>query len=310
MIEEHIIHSVEQFPNYTDVEHEILPLGPSGPKMSVRSTRLGNVSLHAEAFHGRVRYQESQQGDTIYYGLFLPQGDPIRFLGSSFSKPFVVCWGVERQNEFDYVLEVGTRLYMLEMPSAVCRARGWKLPSATMLLVPQVNAAHFAACAESCFESAQRLGSHEVQTQGQVLMEQFEVLVGDPLFDGAEALSPSVAEISQRKLISDIEAFLRTEAGSMALTGDDLSEAMGVPRRTIYAAFKNQIGVGPSHFQRLVRLYKLRHQLVSTPYEKGVVSKLMLDVGLSHFGRASTMYRSHFGEMPLTTVLRNGKTTP
>lgn len=307
MIEKLTVHSVEHFPHYPDVEHEILPLCPHGPKMSARSVSLGNINIHVEDFYSRVRYQEIQQGDTAYYGLFLPQGDPIRFSGSAYSKPFLTCWHGVGRNEYDYIVEGGTKLYMLEMPTAVCQSRGWKFPFVSLMHVQEQRVHQYVDCIEACLDATRTSGAHELPIQEQLLLEQFETMAGDPLFFGTKISEPGLADSAQRKIVSDVEAFLRTQTDSLNLTGDDLSRAMMLPRRTIYAAFKNQLGIGPSQFHRLIRLYQLRHLLRNTPYEKGVVSRLMLEVGFNHFGRTSSVYRNYFGEMPVETILRNSR---
>lgn len=302
MYEELIIRSVEHLPVYQDVELEALPLSPQGPKMSLRRATFGEVSVHAEAFLSRIRYNEIQQGDVVYYGLFLPHGDPVRFRGAVVTKPFLVCWHGIGRTEYDYVIESGTQIFLLEVSTSLVHRRGWQFPPASLVPVQEGRIPSFVQMLETSLQFAEKQSGEDLIQLGQTLLERFEILVGDELFHYPRPFQLNKTSARHRRLVVEAEELLFEHRHHDQLTGHDIAKLLGVPRRTLYAAFHSQLGLGPSQFQRLVRIYRLRHLLQNTPYQKGIVSKLMQDVGFSHFGRASTMYRSYFGETPSDTV--------
>lgn len=297
-----IIRSVEHLPVYQDVELDALPLSPQGPKMSLRRATFGEVTVHAEVFLSRMRYNEIQQGDVVYYGLFLPQDDPVRFRGAVFAKPFLVCWHGIGRTEYDYVVEGGTQIYLLEVSTSLVHRRGWQFPPALLVPVQENRIPGFVQVLESSLQRAEKQSGEDLLQVGQTLLEQFEFLVGDELFHYPRPFQLDKTSARHRQLVAEAEELLLEHTHQDQLTGHDIAQLLGVPRRSLYAAFHSQLGLGPSQFQRLVRIYRLRHLLQNTPYQKGIVTKLMQDVGFSHFGRASTMYRSYFDETPSDTI--------
>ena len=78
------IRSVDHLPDYTGVQLEALALSPQGPKLNWRMAQHNGFSLYCEEYFSRIRFQEVQHGDTVFLGLVLPNGEPVRSSPSSF----------------------------------------------------------------------------------------------------------------------------------------------------------------------------------------------------------------------------------
>ncbi len=300
------IHSFENLPVYTDVEFNATVLDPKGPIVTWESAPFDNFGIHIETFHSRVRYHEIQHHDTIYYGLFLPHGDPVRFQGVLYHTPFLVCWHGLRPTEFDYVVEAGTRVLMLEVPRAVSNQRGWADFKTPIRLAKSETLNDYVYALETTLGQGMSKSTINQTQIFSTLSQKLERLTGDLLFRSGKADVSRSSDEGHWKIVTDAEEFLM-DSSNPGITVQTLCHFLGVPRRSLYAAFEKQMGIGPSKFQTLVRLHRLRSLLLETPYEKGVVSKLVGEAGFNHLGRTSVAYRQFFGETPIETAKRAAK---
>lgn len=83
---------------------------------------------------------------------------------------------------------------------------------------------------------------------------------------------------------------------------DTLAESLGVARRTLFLAFKNEIGVGPHRFREIVLLNALRSRLFRERTERTTVTEMANDLGFSELGRLAANYKDLFGESPSHTL--------
>ena len=88
------------------------------------------------------------------------------------------------------------------------------------------------------------------------------------------------------------------------LNVDDLADALGVSRRTVFHTFRTQYGIGPRRYLELKRLYALRTSLRNADPEQASVSRLAGDYGFEDLGRMAQRYRELFNEFPSDTLQR------
>jgi AraC-like DNA-binding protein len=97
------------------------------------------------------------------------------------------------------------------------------------------------------------------------------------------------------------EAYLRAHL-SAAVTLAQLSQACGVPGRTLQWAFQRAHGCGPLQWLRAQRLAAVRQAVLAG---SGGVSECALRHGFSHLGEFSRAYRLRFGETASQTLTRS-----
>ena len=85
---------------------------------------------------------------------------------------------------------------------------------------------------------------------------------------------------------------------------DQLSRDLGVSRRTLFHAFKKELGLGPRRFNELLRLNLLRARLYRHGRGDATVTECANDLGFSELGRMAVAYRAVFGESPRETLNR------
>jgi len=86
---------------------------------------------------------------------------------------------------------------------------------------------------------------------------------------------------------------------------DACATALGVSRRTLYRAFRGELGMGPQGYLRLVRLHQLRERLLRAASTGASITGLAGELGFTHMGRLSADFYKHFGEYPKQALRRN-----
>ncbi|TPK73745.1 helix-turn-helix domain-containing protein [Mesorhizobium sp. B2-3-14] len=89
-----------------------------------------------------------------------------------------------------------------------------------------------------------------------------------------------------------------------------LCREVGVSRRQLEYAFRATFAASPLEFIRALRLNEARRQLTTARANGLNVTKVAMDVGITHLGRFATSYRQLFGESPKETFLRAGISWP
>ncbi|WP_164754272.1 helix-turn-helix domain-containing protein [Mesorhizobium sp. M7A.F.Ca.US.008.03.1.1] len=83
-----------------------------------------------------------------------------------------------------------------------------------------------------------------------------------------------------------------------------LCKEIGVSRRQMEYAFRATFGVSPLEFIRALRLNEARRQLTTARASGLSVTRVAMEVGITHLGRFAASYRSLFGESPKETIHR------
>ncbi len=82
----------------------------------------------------------------------------------------------------------------------------------------------------------------------------------------------------------------------------ELCAAIGVPERTLWTRCANFLGMGPSRHIRLRRLILVRAELRRADPATASIVEIASRYGFSELGRFTSVYRTVFGETPLTTL--------
>jgi AraC-like DNA-binding protein len=118
----------------------------------------------------------------------------------------------------------------------------------------------------------------------------------DTIFSPTRLPSPRIV----RRVVELIES-----SAEASFTVADLAAFAGVSERSLYAAFRRQLGISPMAYVRLVRLERAHEELLSLePSRNGTVTDVALRHGFAHTGRFAAAYRARFGESPSQTLRR------
>ena len=85
-----------------------------------------------------------------------------------------------------------------------------------------------------------------------------------------------------------------------------LCKEIGVSRRQLEYAFRATFAVSPLEFIRALRLNEARRRLTTARGRGSSVTRVAMEVGITHLGRFAASYRLLFGESPKATYRRAG----
>lgn len=131
----------------------------------------------------------------------------------------------------------------------------------------------------------------------------YEQLLIDLLLGGHERVEASAEAPTTIApgSVKRAESFIRSNF-SLQIRLDDISEAAGIPTRTLLDAFRQFRGISPMRYLRDVRLDSVHGALNGNP--EANVSTLAMDAGFGHLGRFAAEYQARFGETPSQTRSR------
>ena len=88
----------------------------------------------------------------------------------------------------------------------------------------------------------------------------------------------------------------------LGMVVSEASTHLGVPERTLRAAFQSCYGLSPVKYLRILRLHQARHLLLTHCPDQTSVTQIASEVGFWELGRFSRDYRKLFGELPSETL--------
>ncbi|MEY9493795.1 helix-turn-helix domain-containing protein [Bradyrhizobium elkanii] len=114
--------------------------------------------------------------------------------------------------------------------------------------------------------------------------------------------SPRLSHQSAVELVRDVERFM-IGAGARPVSVSELVKHFGVPRRSLFSAFEDVLGVSPMQFSRRKRLGDA-HSALLMAMPGDTVDRIRTEHGFLDGGRFAKSYHSQFGEWPHETLLR------
>lgn len=134
-------------------------------------------------------------------------------------------------------------------------------------------------------------------------------LIGERLVDFRSAFDDGGNALSGRRASLDlfrrVERHIAEDPGE-PVTLPALAREFDVPVERLRGAFLDVVGMPPSLWLRLSRLDGARRDLLGSP-SSGNVSDIAMRWGFFHLGRFAGTYRHHYGETPLETLKRLGR---
>lgn len=108
------------------------------------------------------------------------------------------------------------------------------------------------------------------------------------------------------KLVRAVEHYLDNRA-FRPVHISEVCSALDIPRRSLYRAFDDILGIGPVAFFRHKRLCAAHAILRSTSAAEISVTQVALESGFTQLGRFAQLYRALFDELPSQTRRRQTK---
>lgn len=104
------------------------------------------------------------------------------------------------------------------------------------------------------------------------------------------------------RIVRGAEDFVESGGVRQAVQVDDVCQALGISRRTLYRAFHDLLDVSPKAYLRLRNMSAARARLLDAAHQPTTVTQVALDHGFWELGRFAGAYRAMFGEAPSETL--------
>lgn len=121
--------------------------------------------------------------------------------------------------------------------------------------------------------------------------------VCDPATEGARRLSLTTRLALVKRAVAMMDAHL-----DQPITALQLCAEIGVSDRTLRRAFRDQYGLGPLAYSRLMRLHAVRAALREARGRDRAVGEVLRQFGFNRQGAFASEYRNQFGEHPSETL--------
>ncbi len=231
------------------------------------------------------------------------------------------CGGAELSPALGSLLRPGGQLDLLTdgvyrtlevtFDAALAAELAWRCSPATTARVPE-NAAH---ALESTVDAALAVFSRARPTASddwlrvhrwrwsELILDQLE-LVLQPWLDGARAPDRPRTRVASGSLVRRVRERLDDLDYAKSAKVETLARDLGVSRRSLFLAFRTELGVGPRRFNELIRLNLLRARLYRGGPDRTTITAEANELGFFELGRMATNYRRLFGESPRDTLGR------
>lgn len=310
--------AVEEFEQFfagcTGTDIDLLQLTPGLLNFTSTQVDLQGILLEWNRVGTRIRSREVYRGSGVLFSFLLQGSDRVKVCGNELDYGNVVLW--HSGEELEYIAPTGVTSLTIHVDAALADLFGWTLNGGTYRLVP-------IPCLMR-LEQTCRLATRAVQRQGSVgidagvdtqslqdaarwrdrILVEVESVLASWLTSPTSANKTSLPGTHHFRLIKDAERFFEQYDLGQSKTVDAIAEGVGVPRRTLFHAFRTYMGIGPYAYLQLIRLHRLRDRLLAESPAETSVTKLASELGFDHMGRLSAAYRKHFGEYPRETLKR------
>ena len=119
------------------------------------------------------------------------------------------------------------------------------------------------------------------------------------LHQSEAATNISIQRDRDRTVLRAFEYILASDLSTLSIA--EISEKIGIKKRSLEYAFKEYVNVGPKAFIKALILNGFRQGLKE---ERSSVSEVALRHGITHMGQLSRDYKLLFGELPSDTLRR------
>lgn len=303
---------VEQFyaGDDTDWEVDLLQLSPGLLNFTSSQVDLGGVRLDWNQLGSRMRFREMYQGSKIIFGFMLQSPRCVKLCGHELDLGHAAVW--HPGQELKYIAPAGSTSLVIYVDEALVDLLGWNLAGGRFRPVPMPRLlALEKTCRLATSVARNRMGAPEGMTT-RILLEttlwrerilaQLEPALEPWLRPTVPAPETFLRQHPHFLLVNDAERLTGHNSPGHPLAVDTIAESLGVPRRTLFHAFRNWLGLGPHAYLQLVRLHRLRVRLLTGTPADTSVTQLAIELGFTHLGRLSAAYHDHFGEYPRDTL--------
>ena len=284
-----------------------LTQGPAN--LRLQSIELAGVTLIWCRAQTKARWHDEMTGDKLHVGFAIESNGSITSRGQVIGKDAAQIWMPGK--EMDLIMGGPNLTLEIAVDNALVEALGWTVTGDPLQRVFHPHVDQLIRACGRATEAAHRSANDQANSFNSRIAE----LWRDQILDLLESvidpwLSSSHAD-DAATAIAPTACYQLVRLGDAAMTQhdltrpffvDQLADALGVPRRSLFHAYRKVLGIGPRQYFELRRLHQLRHRLRTASHSDTTVTAIATDLGFSDLGRMAANYRQQFGENPSYTL--------
>ena len=284
---------------------EFMQLSKGQLNLDARIVDLDGLQLEWFTFGARCRIHDAQVDGSLLFGLVTESPEPAWLRGSYVEFGELYSWLPGQENE--YVIPSGMSSVaiairhdlqsQLDLPTEIPPRMAISDATRRDLLLVCRELTALAQRAHDAVDAALPGILMQIEHHRSRLLQLLESHLQQ-----LQTIHRSLSARSSWALMKRAEWIMNNEADGALLSPGELAVLLQVPRRTLFHAFKQTLGMGPMEFQRTMRLHALRSRLLKADRASENVTQLGLELGFRHLGRMSIECQALFGESPSTTL--------
>ena len=284
----------------TGMRPDFLQLSAGRVDLNARSMDLAGVSVVWVGINGRSYWRDEQQPGTMQFGFTLDAPRPPVVRGSEIGRDHAMAW-IPGQ-DMEYLLDGPLSSLEIGVSDELVEELGWTIAGEPLRRLPE---GRLGALARTCALAATHVDPVD---RGSVLDWRDSVLeclewVLEPWTNDAVASNPAAnSHLRYLGMLRRADAYFEHQGFDANFDTDRLADAIGVPRRTIFHAYRQTLGLGPRRYFELKRLHELRRRLRDSSFDHMTITSLASDLGFTDLGRMAARYRELFNENPRDTL--------
>ena len=276
----------------TGMKPGYLQLSAGAVGLGVSVVDLDGVSLIWTRGQGRARWRDQMTGDALHFGIAVQSAGPITSWGRRVDAHEVQVW--MPGEETDLVLAGPNLTLDIGVDSALVEQLGWSLSGDSLRTARSRDLRRLVrVCSRATAATGTGMEWRErvLDAIEPVIRRWLDAASGEP--------APPPRHYG---LVCRADAVLEALGDPSSLEVDRLCRSLGVPRRTLFHAYRQVLGVGPRRYFELQRLEALRSRLKRAHADEATVTAIAAELGFSDLGRMAARYRERFGENPSQTL--------
>ncbi len=277
-----------------------MQLSAGAVDLQVDTYELGGVSLVWARSSGHTRWCDEQADGTMQFG-FLVDGEGIfTTAGREVSDEEAMLWIPGEAME--YVMRGPLLTLEIGIAADIVEELGWHCSGRPLRAVPRhALRALEQICRLAAENACPDMPSSEVYWRDNVLEALERCITPWTSNQASDHVRLSRGGRYSEILLSADEFFERMGYGE-PFSAEDLSESIGVPKRTVFQAYRKLLGIGPRRYFELKRLHALHLRLKQARPGDMSITTVATELGFGDLGRMAARYREQFGESPSDTL--------
>ena len=284
----------------TGMKPDYLQLSAGVGGMNMTVVELDGMSLVWGRFRGKGRWRDEISGGIVHLGYAVQSSGPIRVRGREVGPEEAMVYIPGK--EMEYVLDGPGLTLEVSIGAPLADELGWEVRGDELRSVSQSALDRLTSECSRATQLATQDHAGGAASIRQRILDEMENVIEPWLVDDGTGVRERLSDRRRYELIRRADAYMEGIGFDARMDIGELLQALSVPRRTLFHAFRKSLGVGPRRYFELKRLRELRSRLRRHSIEEATVTGLATALGFSDMGRLAATYRQHYGENPSNTL--------